>query len=83
MKSMMQEQEIKNLEEMTNKIREYILAVEPNDDDVVIDMCMVAGKFIIGSFLKRGEDEATINPEDIFARCTTVALICVAGGERR
>lgn len=78
---MMQKQEIKNLEEMTNKIREYILAVEANDDDVVVDMCMVAAKFIVGSFLKRDEVGTNISTVDILERCSTVAMLCAEGGE--
>ena len=59
---------IKNVEEMTNKLIEYIWAVEDNPDNVEIDMLMVAAKFVITSMVKRGEEGCSATGDDILSR---------------
>lgn len=79
----MNKEEIRNLDDMTNKIRDYIIAVAPDEDEVVKAMCLVASKFLMGSFLgKDNEGIKRITVEDIIDRGGAVVDICLLGGSK-
>lgn len=72
--------EIKNIEEMTNKLVEYIWAVDDCDEEIEFDMLSVAAKFVITSFVEKGELTCQVTGAQIIARCGTLANLCMNGG---
>ena len=70
------------LEDMTNKIVEYIWAISSDKDDSEVILLGVASKFIMASLCDLGSYNAVVVDDEIISRVAIVAdMIMSNGGE--
>ena len=77
----MTKQQTVDLEEMTNKLIEYVWTVDSEQDEIEYDLLTIAAKCVLASFSKRGEYACSVTLPELADRCSDVFFMCMQGGE--